>query len=156
MPVDFSKLNSKSMSEVKRPPSAPASTYYGSIKAFKFADTRFDNKETGKPDGALVLEIVPTECADPQVEMPPGFSLRGKVYPHETAIIDCNGNSLPGQYYTKVLMESLGIPTEGRSFGECVPDLVGAQVMFDLTARADKNNPEVFYNDVRKLRAKTS
>jgi hypothetical protein len=156
MPVDFSKLNGRPMSEIKRPPAAPASTYYGAIKAFKYADSRFDNKETGKPDGALVLDIAPTECADPQVEMPPGFTLRGKTYSHETNIIDCNGNSLPGQYYTKVLMESLGIPTEGRSFGECVPDLVGAQVMFDLTARQDKNNPEVYYNDVRKLRAKTA
>jgi hypothetical protein len=156
MPVDFSKLNSKSMTDVKRPPSAPASTYYGSIKGFKFSDTRFANKDTNQPDGALVLEITPTECADPQVELPPGYTLRGKMFFHETAIIDCNGNSLPGQYYTKVLMETLGIPTEGRSFGECVPDLVGAQVMFDLTARPDKNNPEVIYNDVRKLRAKTS
>ena len=156
MAVDFAKLNSRPMSEVKRPPAAPGSTYYGSIKAFKYADSRFANKETNQPDGALVLEIVPTECADPQVEMPPGYTLRGKVFSHETNIIDCNGNSLPGQYYTKVLMESLGVSTEGRSFGECVPDLVGAQVMFDLTARADKNNPEVVYNDVRKLRAKTA
>ena len=156
MPVDFSKLNSRPMAEVKRPPAAPASTYYGAIKGFKFADTRFANKDTNQPDGALVLEISPTECADPQVELPPGYTLRGKTFFHETGIIDCNGNSLPGQYYTKVLMESLGVPTEGRSFGECVPDLVGAQVMFDLTARPDKNNPEVIYNDVRKLRAKTA
>ena len=104
----------------------------------------------------MVLEIVPTECADPQVEMPPGYTLRGKTFFHETSIIDSDGNSLPGQYYTKVLMENLGITTDGRSFGECVPELTGAQVMFDLTARADKNNPEVVYNDVRKLRAKTA
>ena len=155
-PIDFGKLNSKPMSGVKRPPAAPASTYYGTIKAFKFAETRFDNKETQTKDGALVLEISPTECADPSVELPPGYSLRGKTFFHETAIIDSHENALPGQYYTKVLMESLGIPTEGRSFGECVPDLVGAQVMFDLTARADKNNPEVVYNDVRKLRARTA
>jgi hypothetical protein len=156
MAIDFGKLNSKPMGEVKRPPAAPASTYFGVVKSFKYAETRFDNKETGKPDGALVVEITPTECADPSVELPPGYSLRGKTFFHETAIIDVNGNSLPGQYYTKVLMESLGIATEGRSFGECVPDLVGAQVMFDLTARPDKSNPEVVYNDVRKLRAKTS
>jgi hypothetical protein len=156
MPIDFSKLNGKPMSEIKRPPSAPASTYYGVIKGFKFDESRFENRDTGKPDGVLKLEITPLECADPQVEMPAGFSLKGKLFTHETAIIDINGNSLPGQYYTKMLMESLGIPTEGRGFGECVPDLVGAQVMFDLTARADKNNPEVIYNDVRKLRAKTT
>jgi hypothetical protein len=155
-PVDFGKLNGKSMDEIKRPPSAPASTYYGVIKAYKFADTRFANKETNQPDGAIVLEISPTECADPSVELPPGYTLRGKVFSHETAIIDCNGNSLPGQYYTKVLMEALGIPTAGRSLPEAAPDLIGAQVMFDLTARPDKNNPEVIYNDVRKLRAKAA
>lgn len=156
MTIDFSKLNSKPLSEVKRPPSAPASTYYGVVKGIKFDESRFENRDTGKPDGVLKIEIIPTECADPSVEMPNGFSLKGKLFTHETAIIDINGNSLPGQYYTKMLMESLGIPTEGRSFGEAVPDLVGAQVMFDLTARADKNNPEVIYNDVRKLRAKST
>jgi hypothetical protein len=154
MAVDFSKLNSKPMSDVKRPPAAPASSYYGTVKSFKMAETRFDNKETNQKDGALVLEIVPSECADPNVEMPAGFTLRGKTFFYETAIIDSNGNSLPGQYFTKVLMESLGIKTEGRTFSECLPDLVSAQVMFDLTSRQDKSNPEVFWNDVRKLRAR--
>jgi hypothetical protein len=156
MPVDFSKLNSKPMGEIKRPPAAPASTYYGVVKAVKFDESRFDNRETGQKDGVLKLEITPTECADPEVDMPEGFSLRGKVYTHESGIIDSNGNSLPGQYYTKMLMESLGISTEGKSFGQCIPELVGAQVMFDLTARTDKNNPDVIYNDVRKLRAKSA
>lgn len=154
MPVDFSKLNSQSMDKVKRPPAAPASTYYGTVKATKFAETRFDNKDTGQKDGALVIEIGSVECADPSVDMPEGFTLRGKSFFHETAIIDSNGNALPGQYYTKMLLENLGITTEGRSFSECIPDLAGAQVMFDLTARNDKNNPEVVYNDVRKLRAR--
>ncbi len=154
MAIDFSTLNAKPMSDVKRPPAAPASTYYGVVKAFKYDESRFDNKDTGKKDGVLKIEIVPTECADESVEMPEGFSLKGKLFTHETAIIDANGNALPGQYYTKMLMESLGISTDGRSFGECVPDLVGSQVMFDLTARPDKNNPEVIYNDVRKLRAR--
>ena len=156
MPIDFSKLNSQPMDKVKRPPAAPASTYYGTVKGYKFAETRFDNKDTNQKDGALVIEIAPTECADPQVDMPEGYTLRGKTFFHETAIIDSNGNALPGQYYTKVLMENLGVATAGRGFAECVPDLLGASVMFDLTARPDKNNPEVIYNDVRKLRAKTA
>jgi hypothetical protein len=142
------------MSEVKRPPVAPASTYYGVVKGFKFDESRFDNRDTQQKDGALVLTLANVECADPSVEMPPGFALKGKVYQHETNVIDSNGDALPGQYYTKVLMESLGLNTNGRSFGECVPDLVGCQVMFDLTSRQDKNNPEVYYNDVRKLRAR--
>lgn len=156
MAIDFSKLNSKPMNEVKRPPSAPAATYYGVISEYKFAESRFENKDTEKKDGALVLTIKPTECADPSVEFPEGYSLRGKIFTHETNVIDSNGNSLPGQYYTKALMENLGISTDGKTFSQCVPELVGAQVMFDLTARADKNNPEVIYNDVRKLRARTA
>ena len=47
-------------------------------------------------------------------------------------------------------------PQQDGSFSEAVADLVGQQVMFDLTARPDKNNPEVVYNDVRKLRARHS
>ena len=154
MPVDFSKLNSKPMDKISRPPTAPASSYYGVVKAYKFDESRFDNKDTGKKDGALRLEITPIECADPQVEMPTGFTLKGKLYSYDFAVLDANENSLPGQYYAKMLMESLGIATEGKAFTECAAELVGAQVMFDLTSRADKNNPEVFYNDVRKLRAR--
>jgi len=144
------------MSAIKRPPAAPAGAYLGQIKGFKYADTRFDNKDTGKPDGALLLELTNVSPADDSLIMPEGFTLRGKLFTYEQAIIDCNGASLPGQYYTKVLMESLGIATAGRNFSECVPDLVGASVMFDLTARQDKNNPEVVYNDVRKLRARAA
>lgn len=154
MPVDFSKLNTTKMGDVKRPPVAPASSYYGIVKGFKFEESRFENRDTGGKDGSLVLTLANVECADPSVEMPSGFTLKGKTYDHATNVIDSKGESLPGQYYTKVLMESLGIQTEGRSFGECVPDLVGCQVMFDLTSRQDKNDPERFYNDVRKLRAR--
>lgn len=156
MPIDFGKLNGKPMNAVKRPPVAPAATYLGIIKSFKYDESRFDNKETGKKDGVLQLQITPTECADSTIEMPAGYSLRGKVFTHEYAILDSNENALPGQYYAKVLMDNLGIKTEGRNFGECVPELVGAQVMFDLTNRADKNDPEVFYNDVRKLRPRNA
>jgi len=156
MPVDFSKLNSKPMGEIKRPPTAPQASYYGVIKSYKFDESRFDNKDTGKKDGVLRLDITPIECADPQVEMPQGFSLKGKLYSYDYSVLDADQNSLPGQYYAKMLMESLGIATDGRAFTECAAELVGAQVMFDLTSRADKNNPEIFYNDVRKLRAKQS
>ena len=156
MAVDFSKLNSKPMGEIKRPPTAPASSYYGVVKAYKFDESRFDNKDTGHKDGVLRLSISPIECADPQVEMPEGFTLKGKLYDYDYAVLDSNQNSMPGQYYAKMLMESLGIATEGKAFTECAAELVGAQVMFDLTQRADKNNPEVFYNDVRKLRARQS
>ena len=150
--VDFSKLASTSMDDVKRPPSPPAGTYYGVVTGIKFADSRFDNKETGQKDGALQVMIRPTEYAEG--ELPDGVTLQGKQFTREELVIDASGNSLPGQFYTKQLLDSLGVPTSGRSFSEAVADLVGSQVMFDLTARPDKNNPEVIYNDVRKLRAR--
>lgn len=149
--VDFSKLASVQLDDVKRPPSPPAGTYYGIVTGIKFADSRFDNRETGKKDGALQVLIRPLEYAEG--ELPEGVSLQGKSFTREELVIDCNGASLPGQFYTKQLLDSLGIPTAGRCFSEAVADLVGCHVMFDLTARPDKNNPETVYNDVRKLRA---
>ncbi len=150
--VDFSKLASTSMDDVKRPPSPPAGTYYGIVTGIKFADSRFDNKETGQKDGVLQVIIRPTEYAEG--DLPEGVTLAGKLFTREEGVIDCHGNSLPGQFYTKQLLDALGVPTSGRSFSEAVADLVGQQIMFDLTARPDKNNPEVIYNDVRKLRAR--
>lgn len=150
--VDFSKLASTSMDDVKRPPSPPAGTYYGVVTGIKFADSRFDNKETGQKDGVLQIVIRPTEYAEG--DLPDGVTLQGKLFTREEGVIDCHGNSLPGQFYTKQLLDNLGVPTAGRSFSEAVADLVGQQVMFDLTARPDKNNPKVIYNDVRKLRAR--
>ena len=56
-----------------------------------------------------------------------------------------------------MIVQFLGLLLATQVFnGATYQELTGAQVMFDLTARADKNNPEVIYNDVRKLRAKTS
>jgi hypothetical protein len=150
--VDFSKLASTQMDDVKRPPTPPAGTYFGVVTGIKFADSRFDNKETGQKDGVLQILLRPLEYAEG--ELPEGVTLAGKQFTREEPVIDVHGNSLPGQFYTKQLLDALGIPTSGRSFSEAVADLVGSQVMFDLTARPDKNNPEVVYNDVRKLRAR--
>jgi hypothetical protein len=152
--VDFSKLASTPMDEVRRPPSAPAGTYYGVVTGIKFADSRFDNKETGQKDGVLQIMLRPTEYLDDV--LPEGFSLSGKLFTREEPVIDCHGQALQGQFYVKQLLEALGIATSGRSFSEAVADLAGSHVMFDLTARADKQNPEVIYNDVRKLRARQS
>lgn len=150
--IDFNKLRGQDVGAAKRPPTPPGGSYFGIITAYKFADSRFANKDTGKPDGVLQLSIKPTEYMDGDV--PADIKLDTKLFSYETAIVDANGNTLPGLFYTKKLAESLGITTSGRDIFEIAPEMVSAQVQFDLTERHDKNDPEVIYNDVRKLRAR--
>lgn len=153
MPVDFRSLLSKPLDDVKRPPALPAGTYYGTITGHKFAESRFADQETGEKHAVVHFTLSSIE-ASPDVDegmlaaaVDGGKPLAQRVM---TAELPLSGGN---EWITKSFLESLDIPCAGRGFGETIPETLNQRVMFSVTQRADKNNIEVQYNDVRSLRA---
>jgi hypothetical protein len=54
-------------------------------------------------------------------------------------------------YRLKEFIQSCGIDTQGRSFSELLEDMPGQEVMLTIAHRPNQNNPEEFYEDVRRV-----
>lgn len=148
MPVDFKQLLSKPLDDVKRPPAFPPGTYYGTINAFKYAESRFADKETQEKNAVVNLtlaQVRPGEDVDQALMGDMDISKKQFF-----AELPLSGGY---EWTTKALLDGLGINTAGRGFGETIPELLNHEVMFTVTQRADKNDVSVMYNDVRSVRA---
>lgn len=135
MAVDFAKLLSKPLDDVKKPPAWPAGTYLGVITAHKF-----DENQNKTPLAQVVVKVTA-----------PGPGLEA----HEIEGIDfTKGREFRKDFYLtdeadwrlKTFIESCGIPTQGRTFGETVPELIGAQVQIEVVQQNSKRNAEELVN----------
>lgn len=147
MAVDFRKLLSKPLDDVKRPPALPAGTYYGTIAKHEFVESRFAQQDTGEKIGQIKYHfkaVRPGEDIDQQLLADIDLNKRAV-----SAELPLEGGN---EWITKTFLENLGIATSGRGWGETCPEALNHEVMFTVTQRMDKNNPEVMYNDVRSLR----
>lgn len=137
--VDFSKLLSKPMDEIKKPPAVPVGTYTGVITAREFGESAnkktpqvtFQIKLTGATDDVDVAELEGVDFSKK--------TLRKIYYLTDDAT-----------YRLKDLAESCGIPTSGRSLAEPIEDLINMPVLVGVTQRASQDGTEL-YNDVGTL-----
>ncbi len=149
MAIDFKTLLSKPLDDVKRPPSLPAGTYYGTIKKFEWVESRWENKETGEKDPQVKFTLSITRAGeDVAPERLEGIDLSKRQLSREMPI--GGGN----EWVTKQFLDNIGVVTAGRTFGETVPEAVNAQVMFEVTERPNPKEPDgPSFNDVRTMRA---
>ncbi len=136
MAVDFAKLLSKPLDDVKKPPPWPAGTYLGHISKHEFGD---DN--TNKtPYARLYIKVT---SAGPGLE------------PSELEGIDLQkGREFRKDYYLtdeadwrlKEFLESCGVSTTGRTFAETVPELLNAQVQIEIIQQNSRRNAEELVN----------
>lgn len=146
--VDFRQLLSKPLDEVRRPPALPAGTYFGTITGHKFDESPWADKETGLKEPQVIFSIRITSHGE-DVSPADFAEARGQGKLTQRAF-PLDG---PNVWSTKTFLEGLGIATAGRTFDTTIPETTGANVMFELTQRPDKNNPERVFNDVRNVRA---
>jgi hypothetical protein len=142
MAVDFAKLLSKPLDDVKKPPAWPAGTYLGSVTKFEFGD----NNTNKTPYARFIIKVTA-----------PGPGLEA----HELEGIDfTKGREFRRDFYLteeadwrlKALIESCGIPTTGRTFAETVPEMVGAQVQVDVVQQNSQKNAEELVNFVQDIK----
>lgn len=146
MAVNFNALLSKPADEVKRPVAKPAGTYLGTVKEYKFEESR--QKKT--PYCRFVVQnIMPGEDVDQaalQGTPESGPIDLSKWNPHRDFYL--TDDSL---YRLKDFLESCKIDTKGRTFGEMVPEVKGKSVMLTVTQRPSEDGTQLF-NDITDMK----
>jgi hypothetical protein len=146
MSVNFNDLLSRPVDSAKKPPTKPAGTYSATIQGYKFDVSpkqktpfvRFtlNNLSPGE-------DIPPENCRDEDGN-PIDFSKwtpTRDFYLTDDAI-----------YRLKDLLQSLGIPTDGRSFGETIPETKGMPVMIQVVHATSEDGKSIYAN-VRDISA---
>lgn len=142
MTVDFRKLLDKPMDEIKRPPSLPAGTYFGTVTKYEFGES--NNKKT--PYLRLLLNVT-SAGEDVDQEALKEIDLSKKQLRKDFYITP------DAEYRIKEFLESCQIPTTGRALGEAIPDCMNAPVVIEVTLRPNQNDPEAPpNNDVGNLK----
>lgn len=136
MASNFNALLSKPMDEIKRPLPLPAGTYHGVIGKHAFDESR------QRKTAFVKYELT-------------GISAGEDISEEQMEGIDLSKRNLSATYYLtedalyrlKAMLESVGVPTEGRSLGECIAEAVGARVLINVTQRNSEDGKDIF-NDV--------
>jgi hypothetical protein len=136
MAPNFASLLNKPADDVKRPVTLPDGTYFGTIKSHELAES--SQKKT--PYVRYNVELTHAhDDTDTEGEDPAGKKVRVDFYITDEStyrLIDFCG--------------SCGITTEGRSLGEIIPQPIGQTVMVDIVKKPSQNDPEQYFNEVRK------
>ena len=149
MTVDFSKLGKTTLGEIKPPPVPPRGTYFGTITRWAWAESRWQNKETGQKEAQVHFTIRPTEFGeDIADEDKVGVVLKDKAF-----IAEQNCETDAQVYYMQEFLKGLGLQVAGKTLDQVLPDTIGCHVMFFLEHREGERGT---LTNVRKLRAKVS
>lgn len=136
MAVDFSKLLSKPLDDVKKPPAWPAGTYQGIIARYEFGDQnknhtpycRFFLKATGPGEG-----LEPSEVEG--IDFSKGREFRKDFYLTDEA-----------DWRLKAFIESCGVSTAGRTFAETVPEVLNLPINIEVVQQNSTQNPKELVN----------
>lgn len=148
MSVDFSRLGKIKMGDVPRPPVEPQGTYHGTIRSWKWAESRWKNKETGQTEAQVHFTVKPTEFGDNiEDEARVGINLADKIH-----VLEVPAQSDAHIYYIQELLRSLGIPLDGtKDLHELLPETINAQVSYDVVHKDGERGTIV---NTRRLRAR--
>ena len=139
MASDFRSLLDTPMDEIERPKPLPAGTYFGVVKTNKFDES--SNKKTPYVRFSIQATAAGEDIDQNDLE---GVELGKKTFNKDFYLTP------EARYRLKDFLESLGISTQGRSLGECIPEALQAQVMFKLGLRPSEDGKE-FFNEVKDI-----
>lgn len=129
--VDFNALLARPLDDVKRPPVLPIGTYYGIINKYEYKES--SAKKTPYVQ-FTINQIEPGEDIAPE-------DLEGIDFSKRTQFADFYITP-DAEWRLKELIESLGVSTSGRSFGETIPECQGLAVQMDIIQEINRQNPE--------------
>lgn len=133
--ANFSELLSKPLDDVKRPPTLPAGTYHGFIKSYEPGESsekktpyvRFNFTVTSAGDDIDPRDLTgedgrPIDLSKKQ--------LRRDFYMTADA-----------EYRLKEFLESMKIPTKGRTWASSLPETINQAVILDVIQRPNRDKP---------------
>lgn len=142
MAVDFKKLLSKNVDEVKPPKNLPPGSYLGRVKGFSVAESR--DKHTPYVQIDFVLDSAVLESIEDKEDLND---------------IDLSKENLNRKFFLtpkaehmlKDFIASCGVQTAGKTWAELLPEINNAGVMLDVIQRPDTRDPMKSYNDISKV-----
>jgi len=131
MAVNFKDLLSVKADDVKAPIPLPEGTYHGVVSSFEYGD----NNKNKTPYVRFGLKV---------------HNAGDDIDASELAEIDLSARKLSTDFYLtpdarfrlKDFLVSLGLPTEGRSFDELIPEAINQPVIIYVTQRFNPDKPE--------------
>lgn len=145
MAVDFSKLLSKPLDTVKKPPPLPQGNYEGVIAKYEFGD----NNTNKTPYARFEITVTaPGEDID-HAQLPEGveFPLKRK-FRQDFYLTD------EADWRLKEFIESLGINTSGRTFAETVPETLNLPVVAHMVQQNSTKDPSEMVNFLGSITGK--
>lgn len=137
--VDFNELLSVNIDDVKAPKALPNGTYFGTISAYNFGETRPKDGKT--PTKTLHIDVQLTHPSDDvDADDLEGIDLAKKrlgndFYLTEDAI-----------FRLAKFLKSLGL--EGGSLSELIPEIISQPVMVEVSKTLKKGTEDEFYNNI--------
>jgi len=140
MAVDFAKLLSKPLDDVKKPPAWPAGTYLGHVSRFEYGD----NNTNKTPYLRLFIRVTAAGPGLEESELAGIDLTKGREFRKDYFLQSKDGEDL--SWRIKEFMESCGLSTTGRTVGEVVPELVNCQVQVEIVQQNSQRNAEELVN----------
>ena len=149
--IDFSKLGKVKLGDIPAPVKEPGGTYSGVIRSWKWAESRWKNKETGQAEAQVHVMLKPTEfLLRADGEPPYGDELVEVKLSEKVHVAELSFNGSKDEYYMQELLLALGVHVAGRTVDECLPDIIGLSAVYDLVAKETDRGTML---NVRRLRA---
>jgi glutaredoxin-related protein len=125
---DFSALLSKPTSEIKKPKPMPEGTYMGLVlkQEYREADTPKDKENPKKPVCQYSVRL--TEALDDVDQADLADALQGEDITAKRPMDYDFWLTPDAQYRVVEFAQSCGVPTEGRTLGEIIPECVNQTV----------------------------
>lgn len=146
MSADFKQLLNKKVDDSKRPPLLPAGDYEGQIVSWKADERDYKQGEGPVPVVVFLCQITaPGEGVDAEDLK----DAEGKPFDPAGRRFSVDFSLKPDEdYRLKEFIQSLGIDTEEKSFGETLPDTTRAPIFMTVTHTQGKgaNAGETFAN----------
>lgn len=136
MAVDFAKLLSKPLDDVKKPPAWPAGTYLGTVSKFEFGD----NNQNKTPYARFHIKITAPGPGLEESELEGIDFAKGREFRKDFFLTD------DAEWRLKQFIEGLGVPTQGRTFAETVPECVNCAVQAEIVQQNSQRNAEELVN----------
>lgn len=144
MTTNFKELLRKNLDDVKKPEPLPEGSYRGTIFKFDF------DVSARKQTPFVRFTVVPQEAMDGVDGDELATALQGKALSEKQFRKDYYLTE-DALHRLKALIASMGIPVEGRTLDESLPETKGQNVIFEVTKRASEDG-SVFYNDVGEMK----
>ena len=140
MAVDFAKLLSKPLDDVKKPPALPHGTYLGTITKYEFGDQNKNNT----PYARFALKLTGAGPGVDESELE-GVDITKREYRKDFYLTP------DADWRLKAFIESLGISTAGRTFAETVPETIWQAVQVEIIQQNSQRDANELVNFVGEI-----